>query len=257
MYLQWIASALALSLFLGMLLCVEIGRRMGVAQLRKEPGMPKGFGASESAIFALLGLILAFSFSGAATRFEAHRQLIAAEANAIGTAYLRLDLLPSRAQIELKSLFKHYLDVRILSHSRNEDHIATQQAHAQTAALQQQIWQSATASYDLVDARPNLDLILPDALNAMFDITTTRAVALDNHPPLIVFLLLPLLALVSALLVGFDMSSNKHRRWLHIVSFAAVMSLTVYVIIDLEYPRLGLIRINAADQVLIDLRSSM
>jgi hypothetical protein len=99
-------------------------------------------------------------------------------------------------------------------------------------------------------------LLLP-ALNAMIDVTTTRAMATQNHPPLVVFLLLGGLSLIGALLVGYGMSDNKDRSWLHTIAFAAIMSLAVYVIVDLEFPRLGLIRVDAADQVLIDLRKSM
>ena len=67
-------------------------------ELARDPeGLAKGTGAAEGAVFGLLGLILAFSFSGAATRFEQRRHLITEEANAIGTAYLRLDLLPLNA----------------------------------------------------------------------------------------------------------------------------------------------------------------
>ena len=91
----------------------------------------------------------------------------------------------------------------------------------------------------------------------MIDITTTRAVATQNHPPLIIFLLLAGLSLVSAMLAGFDNSNNKVRNWPYMVIFAVTMSLTLYVILDLEFPRLGMIRIDAADQTLIELRKSM
>ena len=91
----------------------------------------------------------------------------------------------------------------------------------------------------------------------MIDITTTRATATENHPPLVVYLLLAGLSLIGALLVGYAMSANKGRSWLHSISFAAVISLATYVIIDLEFPRLGLIRVDGADKVLIDLRKSL
>ena len=100
-------------------------------------------------------------------------------------------------------------------------------------------------------------MLLVPALNEMIDITTTRLMATQNHPPAIVFLMLGALSLVGALLVGYDTSPNKDRTWLHTIVFAGMMSLAVYVIIDLEFPRLGLIRVDAADEVLIDLRKSM
>lgn len=89
------------------------------------------------------------------------------------------------------------------------------------------------------------------------DITTTRAVAMQNHPPRIIFFLLGGLSLVSSLLMGYVMCGTKVRSWFYPLLVAATMSLTLYVILDLEYPCFGLIRIDAADQVLIELRRTM
>jgi len=77
------------------------------------------------------------------------------------------------------------------------------------------------------------------------------------HPPIIIFALLFGLALVSSLLVGYGMASSKDRNWLHMLGLAFVMAVSVYVILDIEYPRLGFIRVDAFDQALIDLRAEM
>jgi hypothetical protein len=77
------------------------------------------------------------------------------------------------------------------------------------------------------------------------------------HPPMVVFVMLFGLALAGALLAGYGMAGGKARSWLHMVGFAAVLAGAVYVIIDLEYPRLGLIRVDAFDEALVELRSSM
>ena len=95
------------------------------------------------------------------------------------------------------------------------------------------------------------------ALNAMFDIVTDRTTALKTHTPEIVFVMLGVLALISALLAGMGMAGAQHRSWVHILGFTLIVSLTVYVILDLEYPRLGLIRIDAVDQLLRDVRQGM
>ena len=97
-------------------------------------------------------------------------------------------------------------------------------------------------------------LLLP-ALNQMIDITTTRSVAMQNHPPSIIFIMLIFLALLSALLAGYSMACSSSK--IHMLVFAAILSITVYVILDLEYPRLGLVQINTADQVLVEVRQSM
>jgi hypothetical protein len=96
------------------LVLLEIGRRIGLRQLAEEgESASKGLGAIEGAIFGLLGLILAFSFSGALTRFDARRHLVVEEANDIGTAWLRIALLPADAQSHMRDLFRRYLDSRI------------------------------------------------------------------------------------------------------------------------------------------------
>lgn len=236
----------------------EIGRRLGIAQIARDPGgLAKGIGAAEAAVFGLLGLLLAFSFSGAASRFEDRRHLVTAEANAIGTAYLRLDLLPSDVQPEMKALFRRYLDSRIETYLNPGDAAATAESLEEDAALQREIWQRAVAA----TTRPGMAnppaMLLLAALNEMIDITTTRLMATRNHPPLVVFLMLGALALVGALLVGYGTSVNRQRTWLHTLVFAIFLSITTYVIIDLEFPRLGLVRIDSADLVLKELRASM
>src|SRR6476620_4829390 len=100
--------------FVAVLCMVELGRRLGCRHRMKEPdGSVAGLGAIEGAVFGLMGLLIAFTFSGAASRFEARRALILQETNAIGTAYLRLDLLPASAQPKLREDFRRYLDARI------------------------------------------------------------------------------------------------------------------------------------------------
>lgn len=91
----------------------------------------------------------------------------------------------------------------------------------------------------------------------MIDITTTRIVATQNHPPTVIFGLLIVLSLLSALLIGYDTAANKDRARLHRTVFAITIIMSSYIIIDLEYPRFGLIRIDAVDQVMIDTRNSM
>jgi len=94
-------------------------------------------------------------------------------------------------------------------------------------------------------------------LNQMIDITTTRTMATQMHPPVVIFVLLFGLALASALLAGYGMAGGKSRNWIHMLGFAAVMAVATNVTLDIEYPRLGLIRVDAFDQVLVDVRDSM
>jgi len=258
MNLVLIASLSAVCLFICMLIAFEVGRRIGIARFTKDSeGLAKGAGSAEAAVFALLGLLIAFTFSGAASRFEDRLHLITEEANSIGTAYLRLDLLPADTQPELKALFRQYVEVRATTYKNASDRTATNAKLDETSALQGEIWTKSLAATQRQDAPSQATMLLLPALNDMIDITTTRMMALHNHPPMVVFLLLGFLSLVSAMLVGYDTSTNKKRSWIHIIVFAGIMSLSVYVILDIEFPRFGLIQVAAADQVLIDLRQNM
>lgn len=249
---------LVLGLFAVMLGASEAGRRIGVARLaRSSDGLAKGGGSADAATFALLGLLIAFTFSGAASRFQDRRDLIADEANAIGTAYLRLDLLPSDVQPPLRELFRRYADVRVTVYGQALDDAATQAKLRQSAELQAAIWTMAASAVKREGIPTSTMMLVIGSLNEMIDITGIRTMATRSHPPAVVFLLLVAMSLTCALLIGYATSQNTARSWLHTFTFAAVISLTVYVIVDLEFPRVGLIRVDAFDDVLLQVRDSM
>lgn len=252
------AGAFTLALFFGMLILLEIGRRIGVRRMAQDSeGARAGVGTVEGAMFALLGLLIAFTFSGAAARFDTRRQLIVEETNNIGTAYLRLDVLPAGLQPALRENFRHYVDARIATYRKLPDIEAAKEEHAKTIKLQEEIWRLAVAASHAQGASPAAPMLLLPALNAMIDITTTRTMAAQVHPPAIIFAMLFGLALASALFAGYAMAGAKSRSWLHMIGFALVMAFAIYVILDLEYPRIGLIRVDAFDQALVELRQSM
>ena len=245
-------------LFLGMLLFLEIGRRLALRRMKDDAGTAgEGVGVVDGAVFALLGLLIAFTFSGAAARFDTRRQLIVEETNHIGTAYLRLDLLPAELQPALRESFRRYLDARIEVYRKLPDLAAAKQQLGQADELQKQIWRQAVTASRAEGAPPSAPILLLPALNAMIDITTTRTMATLMHPPAIVFVMLFALALAASLLAGYGMTGSKVRSWMHMLGFALVMAFAVYVILDIEYPRLGLIQVEAFDQALVDLRQSM
>lgn len=245
-----IALAIIAGLFVAMLGLIEAGLRIGIK--RKHEGL----GAVEGAVFGLMALLIAFSFGSAAVRFDNRRALIVEEANDIGTAYLRLDLLPAEAQPKLRDAFRRYVESRMAVYRSLPDVEAAKAELARSAEVQKEIWEgSVAACRDSQSTAPTM-LLLP-ALNAMIDIATTRAAAMQIHQPMIIFVMLALTMLACALLAGFGMSAGKERSWLHVIGFAAVLTLAFYVIVDLEFPRAGLIRVDALDQLLRDVRSSM
>jgi hypothetical protein len=251
------ALLLAFGLFFGAIISLEVGRRIAIQRSARGDKADAGLGAVEGAVFGLFGLIVAFTFSGAASRFDARRHLIVEETNAIGTAYLRVDLLSPQAHPAMRESFRRYLDARLGVYEKISDAAAARAELAVANKLQGEIWRQAVSASRSADAHPDAAKLLLPALNEMIDITTTRTMATQMHPPPIMFVLLFGLALISALLAGYSMASGKQRSWLHIVCFAGAAAIAIYVILDLEYPRLGLIRISGFDQAMIELRQGM
>jgi len=236
---------------------LELGVRIGKTHLRNGHGkILDTLGVIDGPIFALFGLLIAFTFSSALSRFDERRKLIVEEANDIGTAYLRLDILPFADQEPLRNLFRSYIDSRIRTYDLIPDMQAALAEYDRTQVLQAEIWSQATQSVMKSPTTLSGMQLLP-ALNSMIDITNTRTAVLQFHPPVVIYGMLLVMALVSAVLVGYQMAAFEKRSWLHIVLFIISITLTCYVILDIEYPRMGLIRVDAVDSVLRDVREGM
>lgn len=251
------SMALATSLFLAILVCLELGYRMGRRAIVKDPGSShEGIGVIEAAVFGLVGLLLGFSFSGATSRLDARRALIVHEANAIGTAYLRIDLLLAPDQPEMRRLFHDYVDARIRAYRALPDLNSAEQEMDRAAQLQHEIWSTAVKAASVEPSHDAARLLLP-AVNEMIDVTTSRSIALHTRLPRLVFALLVLVALLSGLLAGYAMAKRQRRSFFHALLFAAAIGLTVYVVLDLDDPSVGLIRLDRAENALVQLRDSM
>lgn len=248
---------LALLLTLGMMIAMEGGRRLGQRRMHRDPdGARAGLGAVEGALFGLFGLLIAFTFNGAAARFDHRRELIVSEANALGTAWSRLDLVPEDARPALRNVYRQYLDSRLAIYKAIPDMDAVSAALTQSREIQAKAWEAVVQVCRREDGRGLMMLLLPP-LNEAFDLSTTRTAATLAHPPAVIFVMLFLLALGCAMLAGYAMAPGRQRSWTHMLGLALITGLTVYVIIDLEFPRLGFIRVDAADRPLLELRHDM
>jgi len=253
-----VGGAFALALFFLILLALRIGRRLGLKAFARYgvEGMT-GVGSLEAAVFALLGLLIAFSFSGALQRFDTRRVQAVDEANAVGTAWYRIDLLPPGEQPRIREVMRHYVDSRIATYEALPDIAAAQKEVARSARHQGELWELAIAASRLPDAKPGAELLLLPALNQMFDLSTARLAASQIHPPEIIYAMLFGLAIAAALLAGYQTAPQKGYDWMQKIGFAFIVAFTVYVILDIEYPRLGFVRIDHIDQFLINQRASM
>ena len=248
----------AVAILAGIVAALAIGRWLGQRSIARHGEKPSpGIGSLEAAVFALLGLLIAFTFSGAISRFDSRRVTAVDEANAVGTAYLRIDLLPANAQPKLRETMRSYVDSRIATYRKLPDLAAARLEFERSRALQNEIWSQAVAALRQPGVKPSAEILVLPALNQMFDLAISRIAATQIHPPAIIYWMLIALALAAALLAAYQTAGEKDYDWVHKLGFAAMVALTVYVIFEIEYPRLGLVRIDAIDRVLVDVREGM
>ncbi len=247
---------ISIVLLLLMLAAMHLGNRIGLSiDAKAEDEYKRGTGAVEGSLFALLGLLLAFTFAGAAARFEVRRDQIIEEANCVGTAYLRLDILPADRQPALRQLFRDYVDERLKGFELTPDP-AAETHFARANEMQTQIWRECTAACAEA-GNPAVTSLVLAAMNQMFDIASSRAAARLGHPPLPIFILLVSAALACSAMAGRDMASRVFRKRLYRFGFAFMVSLTVFVIVDLEFPRIGFMQLDRYDAFLMQVRKSM
>ncbi|HEY3215059.1 MAG TPA: DUF4239 domain-containing protein [Candidatus Eisenbacteria bacterium] len=250
------AVLLSLALFMGMMASLELGFRTGRRHSSRMDDAHEGIGVIEAALFALLGLLLGFSFGGTMSRLDARRQLIVRETNAIGSAYLWLDVMPAADQPDMRGLFREYLEARLRVYGHAANLATVDRFIGEAAALQQRIWARAVTSSH-ADPTQNTSRLLLPAISEMIDVTTARTVALRTHLPSLILGLLIAFALLGAFVAGYAMSKRQGRGLVHSVLFAAAVTVTIYAVLDLDDPRFGLIRLDAAEKVLHQLHDSI
>jgi len=249
-------NLLSVAIFLGMAGLYAGGHQLAVYRERKGL-MREADGLTGAALFALFGLMVAFSISGSIGRLEARRQLMLQEVNAIGTAYLRLDLLPAEAQASLRPEFREYCQVRRDSYVSLPDAEARDLNDRRTAEIQQRIWQrsiSATADAEPASSRM---LVVP-ALNAMIDLSTSSWIAARTHVPLVVIATIFAVALYCAWLAGYSIREVRNFGWVNMLGLSGVTALILHVMLDIEFPRLGFVNLDdynvLFDQLLLTMR---
>ncbi|MEI8368967.1 MAG: DUF4239 domain-containing protein [Planctomycetia bacterium] len=245
---------LPVTIFTAMMIAAGSGHRLAVRRLsRPNPDAAVGAGAIDAAALGLLGLLIAFWFSLAATHLDLRRSLIVEEANAIGTAWLRLDLLPADTRSSAQDQFRSYVDARLAQTSGPETNDQRAGLTTQLDDLRSGIWTTTVAAAPRCDS-PQAAMLLIAALNEMFDAATRHDASFNAHTPTAIVVLVAVVAVVASILVGYDLGTHKRFEWLHMTLFAALVSSTIWVIYDLEMPRYGLIRVDDYDQTMREVR---
>ncbi len=226
-----------------LLLALEAGFRYGRHAKREHEAATGGqLGAVQGAVLGLLGLLLGFSFAGAASRFLERQDLIVREANAIGTAALRCDLLDEPQRSELRNALRDYTAHRLEVSARLEYRISPDDLR-KVEDLHNRIWHAASAG---VAAKPADLLAVIPAVNDVIDLHSLRVAAGHKHLPLLVLGLLVACSGLAMIGIGYGCGLSERRHRLLTWSLALLIATALWTTIDLDYPRAGLIKINDA-----------
>jgi hypothetical protein len=224
------AVVIAAAFFVSSLILLHYGRRLGLRYLQKYAGNMAGLTTVEGAVFALIGLLLAFTISGALQRFDERRQLVIQEANAASTAYDRLALFEGDVARDLQTKLKDYVQARInlyrMPHDfslwRRSELFSTEQQD-KIIDLKNKFWDATVAACPQSSFRPACAQALP-AFASLFEVARLRLGASEKHPPQIVYIMLFGLGLGGSLLAGFGMAAAAARSWIHMLVFAATLT---------------------------------
>lgn len=233
-----------------MLAATEVGFRLGRKFQSSTPANAKQISTVEAAILGVLALLLGFTMSMAVSRFDARKQLMLDEANAIGTSCLRAQLMPAPEGPEIASLLRQYISLRVQYGTAGNDLARLDSLHTQTEQLQTELWTRAVACAQQ-DPNPVRAGLLLQSLNQAIDLEGARWMALQNHVPESVIFVNAVVALLAAMLVGYTFGVNGRRNVFSMGLLALSITLVLWVIIDLDRPRSGFIR--ASQQPMIDL----
>ena len=247
----WAVFASTVVLVLG---SIRLGYFLAQWQLRRRPAAAEDgpVGSVVGAVLGLLAFLLAFTFGSASSRFDERKHLLIEEVNAIGTAFLRTDLLAQPTADECKDLLRRYVAGRA---SIPEDPEAMAQVLASATKLQEQLWKLAM-SLPGTDLPPPITALFVAALNDVFDLHTSRTiVALQHRIPTTIWLGLIAMVALAMATVGYQFGvksrSNAHVYWLLGLSFSAAVTL----IADLDKVTVGTLRVD--QQPMVELQQQL
>ncbi|MFT4518221.1 MAG: hypothetical protein ACI9JM_000602 [Halioglobus sp.] len=233
-------------LFIGTLLVTELGFYLSRAGHRKQKPTSSVLNGS---LFALLGLLIAFSFNGASSRFDARRAMVVDESIAVMQAWENLQWFAPEVQPPLREKFKEYVTSRIVIYELVPD---TEKAFAALAAsrvIKKELGMLVDEAMLNADDRYIRGLVAP-AFAALSRTEHLRYASLKMHPPPIIFYMLIGITMIVAFLSAIETEEGRARPFLSTIIFATVISAVVYCILDIEYPRDGLIIADGQDYLM-------
>ncbi|MFI5155430.1 MAG: hypothetical protein ACHQEM_04570 [Chitinophagales bacterium] len=249
------AAILVSLLFIGMLILIRLGSILGRRRDRKDPQKQAIENTTIlAAIFGLFAFLLGFTFSMSGNRYELRRLSAVKESNAIGTAILRADLYPAEERLAYRADLKAYTQTRIDYYYSGSDTKKMDSASQMTKKLGLILWnRAATNAKNSTSIFPG-NLIIP-SLNEMFDAASSNDAGEKFRVPDPIVVMLFSLCLVCAFFIGYYSSYIGRYDTLITLGYCVLCALVIYITLDLDRPRSGLITHQISHQAILDLRS--
>lgn len=249
----------SVSIVSGLLLCMLLTMELGFRSGRRKKAIASEAITQANAVLAsmlgLLALLLAFTFSAALQRYDERSRAVVAEANAIGTTYLRTQLLPARMHDEVQELLRQYLDVRVEESRVNTADAVKRESLLQRADLTAaQLWIHAVRAAEQ-DGRSVTSGLFVQSLNELIDAYGIRNASLNRHVPEIVLFLMFATIVMTTATLGYASGIAGHRVTLAAFVLVVLIALVVFLIVDLDRPRRGIIQVS--DDSLLNLQQTI
>jgi hypothetical protein len=250
------SGLIAVVLLLSMLVAMEIGVRIGLrAKPHTNGPIKEHVNAIQGSILGILALLLAFTLSLSLQRFDTRSEAVVSEANAIGTTYLRAQLLKPPLRAEVQALLREYVDLRLrASNTPSADGAERDALLADATHTQNALWARAMQSAEVDPSLLTSGLFI-QALNELIDSLGRRDAAVHRHVPEAVLLLLYGTFLMAGGIVGYACGVGGHRPSFASYVMVVLIVVLVFIIVDLDRPRRGLIQVS--QKSLLDLQASM
>ncbi len=231
---------------------LECGFRIGQRASKAREAISGSLaGPIQGATLGLLGLLLGFSFAGAAGRFMERQDQIIREANAIGTASLRAELLDAPHRDALRAALREYVSHRVQATEQIRFN-PTAEVLAEVDEKLRFIWDFARQG---VEAKPSVGVLVLNPVNEVIDLHAMRVATGRKHLPALVLVLLVVSSIVAIGMIGYACGTAKKRAHAMTLPLALLISVALWTIIDLDYPRIGLIQLD--DRPLLELHRSL
>jgi len=227
----------AMGLVAGLVAAHEIGFWLGSLARSTDDAFDRQVALVRTSTGALVAFLVGFAFSGAASRFVDRTDIVVKEANALGTAYLRADIIAEPQRGELKAALKEYTADRVTLLSRN-GHDQIEPLLAKVNGLHERMWRSAIKATQ--DNAPLMAVVLPP-INEVIDLHSVHLALARRHLPSPIVALLLGTAVMLLGIVGFG-NGRVGRRFSVLDSvYGAVLAVALWMTIDLDSPGIGLI----------------